>query len=187
MGPNKNGFSQRENPLKNIADMCTVPNIDSNFLTCLWVNYEGSSSGAGDSFIEFGARDPSGGGKIVTIMWEWDNTLVFGLGDRDDDAGVSLPFPSYFIGNWYHLVLRADNGTLTAFVNGQLVGTDYYGQLGPMSPVAGIGCHWFNSGGTESNRFIGTVDEVRIYERALSDAEIQLLYTKPYYSFAINI
>jgi hypothetical protein len=158
----------------------TLPFIALNeypaFTLSIWVNYEGSTSGAGDSFIEFGARtDPSGGGKIVTIMWEWNNTIVFGLGDRYDDAGVSIPFPSDFIGNWYHLVLRADNGTLTAFVNGQLVGTDYYQQLGPMSPVAGLGCHWFNSGGTSSNRFIGSIDEVRIYNRALSDSEIEKL------------
>jgi hypothetical protein len=151
------------------------------FTLSIWVNYEGSTYVHGDSFIEFGARtDPSGGGKIVSISYEnIANTLGFGVGDRDDSAGVSLPFPSDFIGNWYHLVLRADNGTLSAFVNGQLVGTDYYQQLGTMSPVAGIGCHWFNSGGTESNRFIGTIDEVRIYSRALTDAEVKTLYQNP--------
>jgi hypothetical protein len=147
------------------------------FTISMWVNLQGSSSGAGDSFIRFGATlDPEGNGNIVSICWETDNSLNYAVGEPiSEEAGVvNQPYGPDFVGNWNHLALRADNGLMTAFLNGQSVGSSSY-QLGSMSPVAGLGCSWFNSGGTESNRFIGMIDELRIYNRALSDIEVEVL------------
>lgn len=75
---------------------------------------------------------------------------------------------------WYHLVLTYDQAKIKGYVNGILdVNADKVGPLNsPAShlyigntPVAG-----------ENSPFDGTIDEVRIYNRALSSEEILILY-----------
>ncbi|MCX4578690.1 exo-alpha-sialidase [Streptomyces sp. NBC_01571] len=74
-------------------------------------------------------------------------------------------------GQWHHLVLRRDQGAglLTLFVDGTSVSTpDVPGSVSRNSP---FGVH---VGQRMDSRayFTGAIDEVRVYDRALSDAEL---------------
>lgn len=74
-------------------------------------------------------------------------------------------------GRWHHLVLRRDRsaGLLTLFVDGTSVsGADVPGSVSRNSP---FGVH---VGQRMDSRayFTGAIDEVRVYDRALSDAEL---------------
>ncbi|MFG2476010.1 exo-alpha-sialidase [Streptomyces fagopyri] len=74
-------------------------------------------------------------------------------------------------GRWHHLVLRRDRGAglLTVFVDGTSVSTaDVPGSVSRNSP---FGVH---VGQRMDSRayFAGAIDEVRVYDRALSDAEL---------------
>ncbi|MFJ5272430.1 exo-alpha-sialidase [Streptomyces sp. NPDC088358] len=74
-------------------------------------------------------------------------------------------------GQWHHLVLRRDQdaGLLTLFVDGTSVSTpDVPGSVSRNSP---FGVH---VGQRMDSRayFTGAIDEVRVYDRALSDAEL---------------
>ena len=137
------------------------------FTISLWVNHQGQTSplGHAESFIRYGSERQ---GDIVEINYVpplpgGDVTFRVGSGS------VQIPYDSEFVNNWKHLVLRADDGTLTGFVDGQAVGTDSY-ELNSIHDIAGLGAHWWSSG--ESNRFIGMIDELTIWNRALSDSEV---------------
>lgn len=141
------------------------------FTISMWVYHQGNTSplNHGERFIGFG--DPSQG-DIVSVLSNGGfpgDTLDWVVGNGQ----VSIPYGEDFGNNWQHLVLRADNGELTAFLNGESVGTDSY-QLGSISSVAGLGCSWFSGG--NANRFIGMIDEVYIYNQAISQYKILLLY-----------
>ena len=78
---------------------------------------------------------------------------------------------------WTHLAATYDGATLSLYVNGVAVATQ--AQTGAMaaqdgSPTSslflGVGDYWYFSNYTY---FIGTMDEVRIYNLALSQAQIQ--------------
>ncbi len=153
------------------------------FTISMWVNHQGHTSTHGERFLGFGGKlDAFGRGDIVSIAYQDtgnfpDCRLIFEVGDNSEGGlggSIDLPYSADFADNWQHLVLRADNGTFTAFLNGQSVGSNTY-ELNSMTHVAGLGCSWFNSGGTDANRFIGMIDEVRIYDRALSQGEIEAL------------
>lgn len=82
---------------------------------------------------------------------------------------------SYSPGNWYHMVGVYDKGDLKIFINGDIenqitvtsaLPIDYNGAK------LGIG----SSPGTPQYFADGTIDEVRIYNRALSEAEIKQHY-----------
>ena len=78
------------------------------------------------------------------------------------------------VGRWYHLAGSWDGETIRVYVDGVPAGASV-----PSSPVvydasdARIGCDSDN--GTITQYFSGVLDEVELYDRALSDDEIALL------------
>ena len=95
----------------------------------------------------------------------------------DDSAWRSLNF-DYFLetdSSWHFLIVTKDGNTLNIFKNGNLKGTD------SSYPLV-FGTYNFNIGrdtenaGYNHRAFTGVIDDIRIYDRALSEAEIQELY-----------
>jgi len=102
------------------------------------------------------------------------------------DLGISSPYTEGFSNqsilgeNWYHLVAIYDNSTITIYINGIL---DNISQVGP-----GNLDQWTSSGdltiGKEAyegapeiyHQFNGSLDDIAIYNRALTEQEIQALY-----------
>ncbi|MEU2585554.1 sialidase family protein [Streptomyces avermitilis] len=81
---------------------------------------------------------------------------------------------AYNDGQWHHLALRRGSGALTLFLDGTPISTaDVPGSVSRNSP---FGVH---IGQRMDSRayFNGSIDEVRVYERALSDAELTGLRT----------
>jgi len=88
-------------------------------------------------------------------------------------------FSSGDINKWYHIVATWDGNYPKLYVNGELkaTGSQYIGPLDSSSYKDYIGV-WTD----ESNWryfFNGLIDEVRIYNRALTEAEIQNHYQNP--------
>lgn len=79
-------------------------------------------------------------------------------------------------GEWYHLAFThttADNGLVKIYVNGKV--THSQASQNPVAPpgketILGIGCY-ISAGAKEP--WFGLIDEVAVYSRALTDAEIQ--------------
>lgn len=106
------------------------------------------------------------------------NNLTF-----NDDSGDSLSWivPGGLIGRISHVALVLENGlSLTAFVNGQNLGTSTIAGLGGGNQGAPL---WIGSLGTSNpnNRWAGTIDELAIYGSALSQNLIQQHYSKFFY------
>jgi hypothetical protein len=95
-----------------------------------------------------------------------------GLGTEAVSAAGSLQLHT-----WTHVVVsRKSSGMATFYINGSLSGTANQ-QSG--TPVAGIG-HVSIGNGTPNQRsdvgWDGLIDEVRIYDRVLTEEEIKCLY-----------
>ena len=90
-----------------------------------------------------------------------------GIKDMDSDS-VALP-----IGAWRHVVMTHDAAGNKIFINGQLkksiVAT---GALNKTSKPFGIGYNAVDGGGN----FNGDLDDIQVYNRALTDAEVLALY-----------
>ena len=91
------------------------------------------------------------------------STINVGGANRVLSAGPQLP-----VKTWTHLAATYDGSTQRLYVNGQLVGSRP--QAGGMSTTGGK----LRIGGNNSvwGDFIGYIDEVRVYNRALTQAEI---------------
>jgi hypothetical protein len=97
----------------------------------------------------------------------------------DVHEAASRPVPT---GAWQHVAFVADGQTLRLYRNGQQVSTAPCNGILPMPPVASlsIGCATSTSGTEISPNnpcyWSGRIDELAIFNRALSDGEIKTLY-----------
>jgi len=96
---------------------------------------------------------------------------------RDADNSLSVTSPStYACNNWYHVVALRDRGNvLSLFVNGEEVASaeDNVGSIANEYPLV---FHGYVSGGCGWGMSAITMDEVAIYDRILSEDEIQQHY-----------
>ncbi len=82
----------------------------------------------------------------------------------------TVPVP----GRWYHVAVAVDAGTGRLYVNGRL---EDEGRLGPAVPntAAPLTIGGVNDGGRLWQMWCGALDEVRLYTRAISTAEVQAM------------
>ena len=90
--------------------------------------------------------------------WDWINTGYLAL-----------------LNQWTHIALTYDNGIIRSYVNGDLVHTfNGSGVIGDAHP----GLDNFRIGGRQvaSQFFAGLIDEVDVFDRALTDSEVQAIF-----------
>ncbi len=79
---------------------------------------------------------------------------------------------------WSHIVGTYEGDTLKIFVNGELKNINYDLPSGAIDDCPGgnfrIGLWWEG----DKNYFYGSIDDIRIYNRAISNAEIELLFNE---------
>jgi RHS repeat-associated protein len=134
--------------------------------------------------LEAWVKPTSVGGDFQTVaLKEWGDYLVYGL--EADDAGkpwgaaymhdadslVSAGGPSALAANtWAHLAVSYDGSQIKVYVNGSEVASEP--ASGPIETSGGD----LSIGGTAAfadQWFDGLIDEVRVYNRALTTGEIQ--------------
>lgn len=96
-------------------------------------------------------------------------------------SGILSPALTWEPNRWYHVAATLAGRTVTLYRDGVIVGS---GQLSPFhdpfpifitGPLS-IGAEQTTSAGAAINHFRGLIDEVEIYNRTLSAAEIQALF-----------
>ncbi|MDP2647072.1 MAG: Ig-like domain-containing protein [Desulfobacterales bacterium] len=161
-----------------------IPNIIDGFnkLTIsLWVKEYYIGYIHGEDYISFGV-DNSGRVAIEHEPWAGDYLQFIVSNNNKYTGSVKTDFSTNWTDTFQHYVLVYDgeNGILKGYRNGVIIGTsnDPSGDLTTYGNYAGIGKHWWNNGAEGSTRFNGVIDDIRIYNRALSEAEIQELYAE---------
>ena len=167
-------------------DYIEVPHSDSLNPTdavtiSLWAK-ELNDSPAYSSLIYKAGGEPVGwcGDRVYTLWTRTDKGIHFTSTPEGSsnqiicDSAGSL----YSLNEFVHIVGVIDtvNYTMSTYVNGNKVSScEYYGdQIRSGTYPLRIGGH-FHYAGDQFN-FNGIIDEVRIYSRALTEAEIQALY-----------
>jgi hypothetical protein len=123
-------------------------------------------------------------GQFHLGMHRFDGDLAANVTQRDGRTvlvreGESYPLPR---GDWQHVAFVADGEALRLYRNGVEVASARCAGIDPQTPVAalGIGCKT-NDAGTDvavdtPAYWSGRIDELAVFNRALSDREIKTLY-----------
>jgi hypothetical protein len=158
--------------------------------------------GNGGQYVDLGTWDPSAGtGQVSVSLWtNWNgisgrwmgligkrdtwaaDEMMWQIEAAQGDGNISASRHSGLtvggfgipeVGKWEHLALTFDGTTGTLYRNAYQVGSGPF-NLGPDTEAALVFGACESNGG---NPFNGALDEVRIYNRALSQAEIAYLIT----------
>ncbi len=125
------------------------------------------------------------------IIGKWDDTnLSYLLTQYGDEVRLFIDTDTFLVttatsnlvtGTWYHVAGTYDPRTRIAnvFVNGELAATSTGAPsaIGDTGETFLVGAAHYSFGG--SDYYDGLIDEPRIYNRALSPAEIRQLYATP--------
>jgi arabinan endo-1,5-alpha-L-arabinosidase len=116
----------------------------------------------------FGARDSNNWVSLLPNGPIGGNTMVWSGSSRWYDAPAGLTINK---GEWTHLAFTVDNGSVKLYVNGaeKFTGTNFPDIFTTSNASFSLGVNWWDV------PFKGAMDELRIYEGALSPAEVASL------------
>jgi tetratricopeptide (TPR) repeat protein len=106
--------------------------------------------------------------RIQLYLDQTTMTLDLGLGDSHNRKMDIAPLD---VEKWYHIALTWNDGNYVVYLDGQKLANGTYVGLDTLNTFANIG----NDGGELDEAFDGTIDDVRIYNYALSQEEIEQL------------
>jgi hypothetical protein len=145
----------------------------TSFTYSAWVNVKGSHGGGYGGVFEYIGGDTTDQSRFV--ITNAGSIVIQGNSGSNFNGNTTLSN-----NKWYFLTLTFNNGISTLYVNGNydnsttLVGWT----TGIHNILIGTGADWF-----PTYYFNGLIDDVRIYNRALSAGEVRELYIDRYGDF----
>ena len=149
-----------------------ISSVDA-FSVSFW--YESDASGSYGDFL----GDWSGGSEKNLLIRNNLECYVRNAGDTAED-GIQAVFPSgspFNVAGAYHIVLVIDSGDAKLFLNGSLNNQDTSFMAGPY--IAGNDNLKIGRGFNQSMQS-GFLNNVRIFNAALTAAQVKQLYTRPW-------
>jgi hypothetical protein len=141
-----------------------------------WVNTaEFSPTGSASKIITHTSIDDPNVQQYALSV-QHDSALYFLAGTGQFEAnGINVSSPVLFTNQWQHVIMTYDGESVSFYVNGILVFTKLENDNFPTSPTGAMVFSSIQS--SQYNRlYNGLLDDITIYNRALSPEEITQLY-----------
>ncbi len=159
-----NGFS---------SDKIQVPGTSGlNFSTggfslSAWVKFSGAASGGYNYPIVSKHNCSEQSGYILML---YNDKITFWLAGAGGYSYISTP-DNYTDGNWHHVAAVYNGTNRFIYVDGVLKTSDAFAYTTPNNANIALGGYNGCNGG-----FNGKVDDIRIYDAAMTDAQVQAIY-----------
>ena len=125
--------------------------------------------------ITYGVALMNSSGANGNFIWNFQTgaTGNFQFGTNKQGSAWAWAQYTYAANQWDHIVGTYNNGAMTLYKNGVQVATNTYTQTG----AAQTNLPFYVGRGHAGNYFAGKIDDIGIWSRVLSLAEIQALYS----------
>jgi len=145
-----------------------------NFTMEFWVQGISGQTCASSDQVVIGRVD-SGGDPLWSLgCLSTDGYARFYLSDTNGISATLESTKAITNGVWHHIAGVRDNGVNRLYLDGQEVASTTIAYSGDFSSTNAINMSWLNSG--TGFHFDGTIDEVALYDKVLSDVEIKTHY-----------
>jgi len=145
-----------------------TPSLQTSLVTvAFWLKVPGLSSWNDDTFF-VNATDGKNGWRFWYRRWNGDSVTFETLNDGKF-LDVLIPKSLINDGGWHHLTGVYDGTNMKTYVDGALQNSVYGATMGPITATT------MTIGAFLGSPAIREMDDVRVYNRALSDLEIQAL------------
>ena len=138
-----------------------------------------SQSGAGITYDLFAKRSKCNIDSIFAIRYTpGTNQISVELSENARTRHV-IAQRLDFARCWQHIVITRFLNKLSLYVNGRLVQTNFTTKRVDIDNNSALTMSKSPCIGTTDRKFLGYIDELRIYERAINEAEVAALYSSP--------
>jgi len=171
-----------------IAPSSTFPNNQPSATVSAWIDIS-PSEGQYGGIVSIGSTCGSGGQMLFEVYNGFTSLGVY-VGIYGSGGAwyiFSYPFKSSV---WYYVSAIYNSGTLSVYVNGQLLGSTSTGTITTLPEDGNSGIGIGVQGSITSNAcnlFSGLISNVQIYNTSLSANEIQALYLEGIGGAPINL
>jgi hypothetical protein len=160
--------------------------VDGNWTLSVWAKLNNVTNNTSGTI--YSQKQSTEDCRNLLIHWEGDFDQTMTLQVRDSACHElmlhNLPSNPMVAGQWYHLVGVGNNKTYSFYINGVLQQSQLVTNMGSLSSNSHTIGMMFDNGGQYYNHYLnGSIDEMRIYSRALSATEILALYNQSGGSF----
>lgn len=145
------------------------------FTISMWVRSQSGTSGGETFAAKFG-----GGADTFELRWAGSENVIFDVRDNGNTLRTATFVDGIEDAEWHHLVGTIQGGLVRVYIDGvQGGGTEV------MSLPTQASAHNLHLGQRTdgTNMFDGVIDEIRVYDRGLTQLEVQSLYFEPYLEF----
>ena len=183
------GIVQPGNIIATIGQGIYLPqgvDVDGNWTLSVWAKLNNVTNNTSGTI--YSQKQSTEDCRNLLIHWEGDFDQTMTLQVRDSACHESmlhnLPSNPMVAGQWYHLVGVGNNKTYSFYINGVLQQSQLVTNMGSLSSNSHTIGVMFDDFGSYYNHYLnGSIDELRIYSRALSMTEILALYNQSGGSF----
>ena len=165
-----NGTNQYVDTNSHIGTLTT-----SSGSACVWAkNNRAYNSGVAEAIFDQG--DTSGNTEFGLLHFS-DNNIYAGFqtGGSDHRVILAATAANWPQGKWTSYCLTwTSGGTTSLYVNGALIGTQTGTVVYNSTDTLRLGYYWWSGSG--NNYYSGSIDDFRIYNRALTAYEVSQLY-----------
>ena len=144
-------------------------NLGKTFSASLWVKW--SNSGANPNYHRILTNKASSTASSGFQIYSRNNATQIrniGSGGILADRHVTSDWKN---GNWVHLAVAFENGMVSTYADGSFIGTDDINPVANSTSSLTLGSE---IGG--GSRWNGAVDDLRLYDRPLTQAEVNTIY-----------
>ncbi|MBF0286933.1 MAG: hypothetical protein HQM14_03875 [SAR324 cluster bacterium] len=139
------------------------------FTISVWVNIDNNPSGITQIIEGFGSTSGAWAQKEIFLETINSSGVV-----QFDFKGNFINSPELTTGSWQHLVVTYDGSSQKVYVNGSLASEER--ASGPLTVVTGFNIGRDYEGNIQY--FRGRIDELKLYNRAISLTDVQNLYNQ---------
>ena len=160
-----------------IVPSSTFPNNQPSVTASAWIDIS-PSEGQYGGIVSIGSTCGSGGQMLFEVYNYFTALGVYVGIVGSGGAWYTFPYP-FKSSAWYYVAAVYNSGTLSVYVNGQLLGSTSTGTITTLPENGNSGIGIGVQGSTTSNLcnwFSGLISNVQIYNTSLSANEIQALY-----------
>jgi hypothetical protein len=167
-----------------------IPYTNTDLTFSCWIKLDSAFSSGYKTII--GAGDKSTGEGIIRLLLRYDSANSYKIepvrsysGNSYYDASSSYAAQTINAGSWYNIIYTysASGNTAKIYINGSLISTTSLTTTSTDSTNSGVlALGQFRDGTSSALFWDGSIDQVRIFDKALSQGEVDTLEAETYAS-----
>ena len=159
-----------------VSGLPTLTNVSSEFSVSLWLKYT-TNPLSGFKYVFGGIKEQGAEDSLVGIVVNDSGNIGYFTRGSNSSTLHQIISSADFTNGWHNVVIISDSTNMSLYVDGNNINTL---SVSPTITVDNSVLGAINSRGTIEEYFPCSIDQVRIFSRALRPYEVEALYTEEY-------